>query len=50
MRKQTFTIFNDDDSVYGYLFDVTRIEAQTTVTLINNETGKYHYFMDGYEK
>ena len=48
MRKHTFTIYNEDDSIYGYLFDVTRMEAQETVTLINEETGKYHYYMEGY--
>lgn len=48
MRKHTFTIFNNDDTVYGYLFDKTRIEAQETVTKINEETKEYHYFMEGY--
>lgn len=48
MRKHTFTIFNNDDTVYGYLFNVTRIEAQKTVEEINAETKEYHYFMDGY--
>ena len=48
MRKHTFTIFNENDSVYGYLFDVTRVEAQDTVSKINNETNAYHYYMEGY--
>ena len=48
MTRRTFTIYSDDDSVYGYLFDVTRLEAQETVSLINKETGKHHYYMDGY--
>lgn len=48
MRKHTFTIFNNDDTVYGYLFNKTRIEAQETVTKINEETKEYHYFMEGY--
>lgn len=49
MRKQkAFTIFNNDDTVYGYLFNVTRIEAQKTVEKINEETKEYHYYMDGY--
>lgn len=47
MTKRTFTIFNDDNSIYGYLFDVTRLEAQEAVTRINQETGKHHYYMDG---
>ena len=48
MRKHTFTIFNGDDSVYGYLFDVTRVEAQEIVGKINNETGEAHYYMEGH--
>ena len=48
MRKLVFTIFNDDDSVYGYLFDVTRVEAQKVVSELNNETNEKHYYMDGY--
>lgn len=48
MRKHTFTIFNEDDSIYGYLFDVTRLEAQKTVSEINSETGEHHYYMEGY--
>ena len=31
MTKRTFTIYSDDDSVYGYLFDVTRLEAQEVI-------------------
>ena len=49
MRKQrVFTIFNNNDTVYGYLFDVTRVEAQATVEKINEDTKEYHYYMDGY--
>lgn len=49
MRKQkAFTIFNDDNTVYGYLFDITRAEAQKTVEKINAETKEHHYYMDGY--
>ena len=49
MRKQkVFTIFNDNDTVYGYLFDMTRLEAQKTVEKINEETKEHHYYMDGY--
>ena len=48
MRKHTFTIYTDDDKIYGYLFDVTREEAQATVTKINKETNEYHYYMEGY--
>jgi hypothetical protein len=48
MKKHTFTVFNENDSVYGYLFNVTRMEAQATVSKINNETGEKHYYMDGY--
>lgn len=48
MRKRTFTIFNENDSVYGYLFNVTRLEAQAVVSKINGETGEKHYYMDGY--
>ena len=48
MNKHTFTIFNNDDTVYGYLFNKTRIEAQKIVAKINEETKEYHYFMDDY--
>lgn len=49
MRKQkVFTIFNDNDTVYGYLFDLTRAEMQKAVERINEETNQYHYYMDGY--
>lgn len=48
MMKLTFTVFNDDDTVYGYLFNVTRVEAQEAVTKINKETREHHYFMEGY--
>lgn len=50
MRKHTFTIFNADNSVFGYLFDVTRIEAQSIVSGINTDTGVYHYYMEGYSE
>ena len=51
MRKQrVFTIFNDNDTVYGYLFDMTRLEAQKTVEKINEETKEHHYYMDGYKE
>lgn len=49
MRKQkVFTIFNDDNTVYGYLFDVTRLEMQKAIEKINEETKQHHYYMDGY--
>lgn len=48
MRKHTFTIFNDDNTVYGYLFNKTRVEAQKTVEGINRETKEHHYYMEGY--
>ncbi len=49
MRKQkVFTIFNDDNSVYGYLFDITRADMQKAVEEINKETKEHHYYMDGY--
>jgi hypothetical protein len=50
MRKHTFTIFNENDTVYGYLFDVTRLEAQATVSELNSETGEKHYYMEGFLK
>ena len=46
MRKLTFTIFNENDSVYGYLFNVTRVEAQEAVSKINSETREKHYYID----
>lgn len=48
MRLLTFTIFTDDDKVYGYLFEVTRLEVQKIVSEINMETREHHYYMDGY--
>lgn len=48
MAAFNFTIFNDDDTVYGYLFSVTRPEAQKTVSKINAETGEHHYYMEGF--
>lgn len=48
MKKNTFTIFNDDDTIYGYLFNKTRVEAQKIVEEINEETKEHHYYMDGY--
>jgi hypothetical protein len=48
MRKHTFTIFNADNSVHSYLFRATRLEAQKTVSKINDETQEYHYYMEGY--
>lgn len=50
MRKRTFTIYTDDNEIYGYLHDVTRIEAQKIVEEINEETGEHHYYMDGYRE
>ena len=50
----TFTIFTafifseNNDEVYGYLFNKTRLEAQKIVEKINEETGIYHYYMEGY--
>lgn len=49
MRKQkVFTIFNNDNSVYGYLFDITRADMQKAVEEINKETKEKHYYMEGY--
>lgn len=48
MRKPTFTIFTDDNKVCGYLFGVTRLEAQETVSKMIAEDGKKYYYMDGY--
>ena len=48
MRKLTFTIFTDDNKVFGYLFGVTRVEAQETVNKMNAKDGKKYYYMDGY--
>ena len=28
MRKLTFTIYNEDDTIHSYLFEVTQEEAQ----------------------
>ena len=48
MRKLTFTIFTHDDKVHGYLFDVTRLEAQAIVSEMNNGASEKFYYMDGY--
>ena len=56
MNKHTFTIFTTfiyseaNDEVYGYLFNKTRLEAQKIVEKINEETGVYHYYMEGYHE
>ena len=50
MRKLTFTIYNEDDTIHSYLFEVTREEAQAIVRRINNLSKTYHYFMDGYRE
>lgn len=47
-RQKVFTIFNDDNTVYGYIFDVTRVEMQRAVEELNEKTKEYHYYMDGY--
>lgn len=47
MKKHTFTIFCENDSIYGYVFNVTRIEVQDIVNKMNKEK-KGHYFMEGY--
>src|SRR5574344_954699 len=44
MRKLTFTIYNEDDTIYGYLFEVTGAEAQAIVRRINRLSKTYHYF------
>lgn len=50
MRKLSFTIYTEDNKIYGYLFDVTRAEAQEIVTGINKDEGTYHYYMEGYRE
>lgn len=50
MRKHTFTIFTHDDKVHGYLFNVTRLEAQEVVSKMNLAAEKKYYYMDGYKK
>ena len=50
MRKLNFTIYNEDDTIHGYLFEVTREEAQAYVKRLNRNTKSYHYFMDGYRR
>ena len=48
MRKHTFTVFSENNEIYGYLFNVTRTEAQETVTDINKESHENHYYIEGY--
>ena len=50
MRKLTFTIYNEDNTIYGYLSEVTGAEAQAIVRRINRLSKTYHYFMDGYRE
>ena len=50
MRKHTFTIFTHDNKVHGYLFDVTRLEAQSIVSEMNNGVRTKFYYMEGYVK
>lgn len=49
MRKLTFTFFRkDNDKVYGYRFDITRVEAQKIAEKIAKEENVLVYYMDGY--
>ena len=50
MRKHTFTIYTEDDKVHGYLFDVTRLEAQKIVSEMNKESQVKYYYMEGYHE
>lgn len=50
MRKLTFTIFAADDKVHSYLFGVTRLEAQETVSKMNSASEKKYYYMEGYKE
>lgn len=46
----TFTIYNEKDKVYGYVFDMTRAEVQEIVGDFNNESGRHLYYMEGYHE
>lgn len=48
MRKHTFKIFTHDNKVHGYLFGVTRLEAQAIVVDMNNAAQNKFYYMEGY--
>lgn len=48
MTKLTFTFFTDDDKVYGYRFNITRLEAQRIAEQIKTKEGVHVYYMDGY--
>ena len=48
MRKHTFTIFTSDNKIHGYLFDVTRAEAQEIVNELNKESNEKYYYVECY--
>lgn len=48
MRKYTFTFFTSDNNVYGYRFDITRLEAQAIAEKIASEDNVKVYYMEGY--
>ena len=50
MSKHTFTIYTENNEIEGYLFDVTRLEAQVVVTKMNEETEVKYYYVEGYEE
>lgn len=50
MRKHTFTVFTHDDKVHSYLFDVTRLEAQSIVRHMSNGAKSNFYYMEGYHQ
>lgn len=51
MRTHTFTFFrNDNDKVYGYRFNITRLEAQEIAEKILREEHIKVYYVDGYHE
>ena len=50
MRKHNFTIFTHNGRVHGYLFDVTRADAQKIVSELNLgiRDGCRFYYMEGF--
>lgn len=51
MRKHTFTLYlKSNDDIYGYLFDVTRLECQEIIKKIKVEEGADCYYMESYRE
>lgn len=49
MYRNTFTIFNKDGTIFGHILNTTAEVVQDFILKINFESGKYHYYVEGYK-